>query len=307
MRWLQAKPNATHASLSVRVPLRRSNDLVIEALDDELLVYDRINKRAHCLSADAAGVWRACDGKTDAGRMSAELDLPLEVVRQAVDELEASGLLDRGLELVNVGSGNGNGRAVTRRELAVRSAKVGTAALTAPLILSITAPTAMAAATPTPFQCAVYTGQPGCDECKLIAGCCCCCQGALGSCKVCAPTSSCNSDTYPCPMFFGETLAHCSTTGSGGTPTPQGCCGISGATGCGCAFDTVGIARSGGPGTGSGCCDTNSSVSGAGAPFNACTPGPTPSTCVPCCNGFPITNPAAQFGCCTPGTTNGCA
>jgi hypothetical protein len=294
MRWLAGTPDRMHASMDVRAPLRRSNDLVIEALDDELLVYDRTNKRAHCLNADAVRVWRACDGKTDAGRMSAELDLPLDLVRQALDELEASGLLDQGLELVNVGSGNGNGKAVTRRELAVCSAKVGTAALTAPLILSITAPTAMAAATPTPFQCAVYTMDPGCDQCKTIAGCCCCCQGSLGSCKVCAPTSSCQASTYPCPAFFGELgTGNCSVVGSGGTPTPQGCCGSNTGSGCGCAYDSVGIARGGGgPGTGSGCCDTST----PGPPFATCVPGAT-GTCVPCCNGVPLTATAA-FGCC---------
>jgi hypothetical protein len=305
VRWLQSKPDRGHASLDARAPLRRSDDLVIEALDDELLVYDRINKRAHCLSAEAARVWQACDGSRDATTLSGELGLPRDVIRRALDELEASELLDRGLELVDVVPGNGNGRAVTRRELAVRSAKVGTAVATAPLILSITAPTAMAAATPTPHQCQVYTTQDcgTSSGCGAIAGCCCCCQGATGSCKLCSATSFCESGQQPCSVLLGGTQSNCSTIGSGGTPTGQGCCGIPGANSCGCGFAATGVVVTGtnpppgGTGTGAGCCDP---ANGSGG----CAPGST-TTCVPCCNGTPIPD-GARLLCCTPGTTSTC-
>ena len=51
------------ASSRSKKPLARSEELVIEELGDELLVYDERTQRAHCLSATAARVWRACDGK----------------------------------------------------------------------------------------------------------------------------------------------------------------------------------------------------------------------------------------------------
>ena len=266
---------------------------MIEALDDELLVYDRTNKRAHCLSTIAARVWQACDGSTDLSAISADLGVPVDVVREARDELEASRLLEQRLELVKVAPDGDDGKAVTRRELAARSAKVGTAVATAPLILSITAPTAMAAATPTPFQCQTYTTHD-CGTsagCGAISGCCCCCQGSLGSCKVCSATSFCQAGMQPCPVTIVGLggVSHCSSIGSGGTPSLQGCCGIAGSSNCGCAFAPAGTAGTGGRGGGAGCCNQHSGT--------ACTPGMDPN-CVPCCNGKILLQGSA-FGCCT--------
>ena len=66
-------------------PLARSSDLIIEELGDEVLVYDRENDRAHSLSPEATKVWRACNGKTTAERLSVTLGLELETVNQALD------------------------------------------------------------------------------------------------------------------------------------------------------------------------------------------------------------------------------
>src|SRR5664280_2841413 len=43
-------------------PLARGQDLVVEPLGDELLVFDATVHRAHSLNAFAAAVWHACDG-----------------------------------------------------------------------------------------------------------------------------------------------------------------------------------------------------------------------------------------------------
>jgi hypothetical protein len=307
MRWPRGKHNQTRAS--VEGPrLARSDDLVIEALEDELLVYDRTNKRAHCLSADAARVWQACNGKRDATALSAELGLPQAVVRQALDELEASELLDPRFELVNVVPDNGNGKVVTRRELAVRSAKVGTAVATAPLILSITAPTAMAAITPTFSQCAVSSGN-SCGnvagQCGFIAGCCCCCNWVSGgSCHLCTPVSVCpTSGNCPNPFPINGTGArsNCQSASTGTNPPPLGgCCEFPGNGNCGCVFTPTGNVATTGAGLangGAGCCIPGT-TSGSGT---ACAQGAT--GCVPCCNGDPIPASGATPGCCTPAAT----
>lgn len=331
MRWLQGKPSRTHASLDARAPLRRSEDLILEELGDELLVYDKTNKRAHCLSPDAARVWRACDGSMDTSALSAQLGLPRDVVRRALDELQNSELLDQGLELVNVGSENGNGTAVTRRELAVRSAKVGTAAATAPLILSLAVPSAAMAATLTFGQCAIYSSQscgnnPG--QCGFYDGCCCCCsyQGATGNCFACTSLGTCTAPVSgnTCPPGLGTggpgTRANCASGNTGANPVgTQGCCGPQGnpgATNCGCLYTTTGQISGtpgsnptgcgpppatpcgpGGPGGGAGCCNPTL----PGSP--SCAPGDTTGNCVPCCNGTPI-GPSALPGCCaTPTST----
>jgi hypothetical protein len=295
----------------MRLPLRRSEDLIVEGVADELLIYDRLSKRAHCLSTTAARVWQACDGSSNLAAMSAQLDLPLELVREAVDELEASQLLDVGFELIDVrsgnGNGNGNGNGVTRREMAVRSAKIGAAAATAPLILSIAAPNPAAAATVIFAECGKLTGDScgnATNQCGSFLDCCCCCGFGSnpGSCHTCTPQGQCPK-TGNCVVsdFNGVgTRSNCQSGNVGGaTPPANGCCGAT-IGNCGCLWSPTGT---GGDGisTGPGCCVPGS------------PPGPTTSTtctnpgaanCVPCCQGVPINITTARPGCC--GATNTC-
>lgn len=303
-----------------RIPLARTEDLAIEEFEDELLVYDRKEQRAHCLGPTAARVWRACDGRTDVGRLAEALELSQDTVRRALDELEASQLLD--VPEVQVLDGNGSGNdGITRRQLTVRSAKIGAAAGAAPLIYSIAVPTPAAAASPTEHACAVYSvsscGTSG--GAAAIAGCCCCCGGcSASSCAVGAPRGMCYPGSIDCPANCGTA----SCTGGQGTtpPSPAGCCGSATSTtsNCGCAWaynssQGAGAAGNtcgnygqscptcptgglpGAAGCGAGCCDA---TTGAG-----CVPGS--ANCVPCCNGSPIPDDAA-FGCCVPGTANTC-
>ena len=80
-------------------PLARKNDLVIQELPDEVLVYDRETDRAHCLNKTAALIWQQCDGQTDvatiAGRLGNELNAPSDerMVWFALDQLNRDGLL----------------------------------------------------------------------------------------------------------------------------------------------------------------------------------------------------------------------
>lgn len=291
---------------------------MIEECEDELLVYDREHKRAHCIGATAARVWRACDGKTDVDGLSRALDLSRDTVLRALDDLEASELLD--LPELQVVNGNGNGNGLTRRELAWRSAKVGAAAATVPLVYSIAVPSAMAQASPTNFQCSIFTVD-SCGSSKgggAVSGCCCCCQGC-GDCKVAGSCSMCSSLACPSSCSSPQHCSSGSCSGSTMPATPQGCCGITGATSCGCAFavgqtttTTCGPASPGctnpctpgAPGCGAGCCDTSKCAGPGMTNCSGCNPG-VDGTCVPCCNGTPITSSAA-FGCCTPGPATTC-
>ena len=60
----------------------RTNDLTIEELGAELLVYDRLNHKTHCLGAASAEVWRHCNGETTAE----ELVVHLRQLRPTADE-----------------------------------------------------------------------------------------------------------------------------------------------------------------------------------------------------------------------------
>src|SRR5436305_9055964 len=94
MSWFSRKSNGNYASTTTRNPLARADNLVIQDLDDEILVYDQTNARAHCLSGVAAQVWRACDGEMAAGDLAAGLELDEAVVQDALIELQSNGLLD---------------------------------------------------------------------------------------------------------------------------------------------------------------------------------------------------------------------
>jgi Coenzyme PQQ synthesis protein D (PqqD) len=284
---LQGRLSGKYASAKMTMPQARSEELVVEELEDEVLVYDSTNKRAHCLGATAARVWRACDGKSDVDALAETLGVDYEEVRQALKELEASQLLeDHGLKIVdgssNAGSTNGSG--LTRRQFT----KIGAATAATPLIYSIAVNPAMAAATPTPFQCEIFTTQDcgASSGCGSISGCCCCCSGN-GSCKTCGSAKFCALGTQPCaPIQGGGFGTKCSDAKGTFPATPQGCCGVTGATQCGCGFGPF-----------AGCCHPSDGTT--------CTPSSTDSNCFPCCAGSQILS-SAPLGCCKSSTVNCC-
>jgi hypothetical protein len=118
-------------------PKARAEGVLAERVADELVVYDQQSQMGHCLSATAASVWERCDGSLLPAEIAVALSLEPTVVERAVDELRGCGLLDEG-PVVEGG--------YSRREAAVKFAKVGGAAFMAPLIYSVAIPQAAAAA-----------------------------------------------------------------------------------------------------------------------------------------------------------------
>lgn len=124
------------------IPEARHDELIVQELADEVLIYDEQQHKAHCLNQTAAVVWKQCDGKRDvrdiAQRASVELGAPVgeEMVWLAVDELSKRRLLKEKLELGTAGT--------SRREM-MRRLGVG-AAVALPLVVSIVAPRAADAA-----------------------------------------------------------------------------------------------------------------------------------------------------------------
>jgi len=82
-------------------PCARKEDLVVERLENEILVYDQIHHKAHCLDPNVAHVWRECDGKSSvreiALRLQKKHDLEIDegVVRVAVQRLGKVHLLKK--------------------------------------------------------------------------------------------------------------------------------------------------------------------------------------------------------------------
>ena len=77
-------------------PKARTEQLISERIDDELVIYDQLNHVAHCLSHDAVLVWEHCDGLLTETEIAHRLTLSLEVVDRAVAALNERGLLDDG-------------------------------------------------------------------------------------------------------------------------------------------------------------------------------------------------------------------
>ena len=83
--------------MSVRMGNPRArliDDLVVEELEDEVLVYDGKNHQAHCLASAAAKVWRACDGTKDVPALAESLALSLDDVTRALEMLDGVELLE---------------------------------------------------------------------------------------------------------------------------------------------------------------------------------------------------------------------
>ncbi len=120
-------------------PRARRQQLVIQELPDELLVYDSDRYQGHCLNRLAASIWKQCDGQTApaeiARRVSVAMDAPVteEMVWHALYQLAEFHLLDESEPLVVAAA------PISRRELMVR---LGSAALVLPLVTSIVAPSA---------------------------------------------------------------------------------------------------------------------------------------------------------------------
>ncbi|MBD0372427.1 MAG: PqqD family protein [Pyrinomonadaceae bacterium] len=126
------------------IPTARRDELVIQEVDGETLVYDLKSYKAHCLNRTSALIWKHCDGKRSMDEVSRKIEaelgtlLPQEVIWLAVEQLEKSGLLQ---EAVPRGSVE---RRMSRREMA---RKLGIAtAIALPFIASIEAPAAIQAA-----------------------------------------------------------------------------------------------------------------------------------------------------------------
>jgi hypothetical protein len=148
-----------------QLPRLRADGLVIHELADEILVYDKVRDRAHCLNQTAALVWRACDGQLTTEEIARKLTKQLgvvvhkDVVLLALSQLEEIQLLEQRETVTTSFVG------MSRRQMA-RSLALTTVAL--PLITSILVPRPAQAAT------CIAPGQP----CSPVQLCCTSCNPA---------------------------------------------------------------------------------------------------------------------------------
>lgn len=123
---------------STIMPVARTEDLVIQELRDEILVFDTKSNKAHCLNQTAAKVWKFCDGKNTISdinelfKIQTGANVPENLIWLAIDQLNERELLAEKFEKSLAGQ--------NRREVLK---KIGLATVVAlPIVASITAPTA---------------------------------------------------------------------------------------------------------------------------------------------------------------------
>ena len=113
----------------------RAAEIIEQIVDDELVIYNLTNDDVHLLNATTAAVWRLCDGTHTVDAIAAATGFDTDIVWIALRELDRSHLL---LESID-----DRGNRISRRQL-MRRVAIGAIAL--PVVTSIVAPTAAAAA-----------------------------------------------------------------------------------------------------------------------------------------------------------------
>jgi hypothetical protein len=124
-------------------PMGRKDNLVVQEIDGEVLIYDLTENKAFCLNETSALVWQACDGTKSAAEISQfisqKLNLPAneDLVWFAVDQLKKEKLIENKNDLPD------NFAGMSRREVIK---KVGLGSMIAlPIVASMIAPSAVLA------------------------------------------------------------------------------------------------------------------------------------------------------------------
>ena len=159
------------------MPRARQDELVVEELQDETLVYDLKRHKARCLNRAAALVWRCCDGQTSVAEVAELLEEQLAtptdeaVVWMALDRLDRAHLLREPVTLP------ADRAQYSRREVLRTLRRAAGISLLLPVIESIVAPLAAAQA-----SCVTScSGIPNCSACATNCNKLCCNGSCLPS------------------------------------------------------------------------------------------------------------------------------
>ncbi len=175
-------------------PVRRKEDIIVQELNGEILIYDLKANKAVCLNEVSSLVWDACDGNQSVSEISQSIGKKLnspaneDIVWLALDQLKKERLIANGAEVVSKFDG------MSRREV-IRKVGLGTM-IALPLVSSLVAPTAVSAQSQT-----CRAGEPfgshqgvGCN-CQSNGNCssgltCCGVMGpGVGTCQVTCPSA----------------------------------------------------------------------------------------------------------------------
>lgn len=144
------------------MPKSRDENIWVQELGSEILIYDALENKAFCLNETSALIWQECDGTKsveeiaeNAGKKASN-KISTDFVRLALDELNEQNLLQSQDFAADILSG------MTRREVIK---KVGLAsALALPVVTSLVSPLAAQAAS-TCIQNEAVCPNPATDVC----------------------------------------------------------------------------------------------------------------------------------------------
>lgn len=123
-------------------PLSRKEDIVVQELDGEVLIYDLRANKAFCLNETSALIWQACDGDKDVPQLSEFVAKRLnskaneDLVWLALDQLKKEKLID------NMPVSDGRFAGMSRREV-IKKVAVGSM-IAIPIVSGLVAPPAYA-------------------------------------------------------------------------------------------------------------------------------------------------------------------
>lgn len=161
---------------NLQYPNARADELVVETLKDEILIYDLSRDQASCLNPTAALVWKYADGKTSvadiAKKMSKDLGSSVDtrVVYYALEQLDKKHLLAQSVQAPK------QYQQMSRRDFLVKAGVVG-AAVAIPVVIAMAAPSPAMAGVCSTGGCGV---DADCAACPNLRNCC-----SGGNCVVC--------------------------------------------------------------------------------------------------------------------------
>ena len=168
-------------------PISRKDDLVVQELNGEVLIYDLRENKAFCLNETSALVWQSCDGSKTAGEIGKELGNE-DMVWLALNDLKREKLVEH--ELTTPAKFVGMSRREVVKSLGMSSM------LALPMIAALVAPVAAQGASNCGTPCNTGPGDIGHSGCMAPGAEVCgwCSTGTSGDLGVCQATC-----TVDCP------------------------------------------------------------------------------------------------------------
>lgn len=154
-------------------PVGRTDDLVVQEANGEILIYDLRANKAFCLNETSSLVWKACDGTRNISELQSSVGDSLgstisdDFIWLALDQLKKDSLVE------NVPDMNGRFDGLSRRDV-IRKIAVGSM-VALPVVAGLVAPPAYAQASvcAAPCDCGNNGNTVNCGQRTCATGCSC--------------------------------------------------------------------------------------------------------------------------------------